>query len=257
MTLRLAFGQIVGNCYVMIPADLGVGWWQRRAACGPQGTVGGGQRRARSDSGAGGGRHAAWTPRRSTELGSATQLALLVLLCWLVLGIVLLNALSSSTPGANGTSSTSSPAPAPASALATGGSHSHSGSTPAQASHRRVTAPAAAAAAVPSAIRVLVANGTSVTGAATRFTNALRTAGYNVLSPVNSTSPAVSSVVYFEKGDRADAMAVAQFLGVGAGAVQPAPSSLPVQSSMGAMVLVMIGPDLANQAAPSAATGTG
>lgn len=279
-TKRLAFIQPVGECCVMIRVGLGVGRWSRHVARGVASSArfewSGGSCRAsaagsRTETGPEtGGVDAhlhgvashigsrlsslAWTGGSGGagvigERGSATQRAVLILLCWLVLGTLLLNALSGPHPGTRGTSSAPG---APATATSPS---SHAASAPARAGGHHHAAPPAPAA--PSAIRVLVANGTTVSGAATRFSGALRTAGYNVLAPVNSTVRAASSVVYFQKGDRADALSVAQFLGVGSGAVQPAPASPPVQSTMGAMVLVIVGPDLADQATPSASSGAG
>ncbi len=223
------------------PMGPGVGWWMKR--------LGGGDAGFR------------WALRfgllsgaADRERGSAAQRAVAMLLCWFVLGVVLLNALSPSPSGRRGLPPVVGKRSVTLSHVSPRGA---TGSKTNKAGHGvRAVAPASAS---PGSIRVLVANGTTVSGAATRFTGALRTAGYHVLAPVNSTVPAMSSVVYYESGDRADALAVAQFLGAGSGSVQPLSKSPPVSKVGSAMVVVVIGPDLANQAVPSgsASTGTG
>lgn len=97
----------------------------------------------------------------------------------------------------------------------------------------------------PAQVKVLVANGAGITGAASTANNTLIAKGYNALSPTNS--PTVSTTaVYFASGYQADAAAIAQLLGAPAAGVQamPAPPPLDVK---GASVLVVLGPDVAKK----------
>ncbi|HET6809501.1 MAG TPA: LytR C-terminal domain-containing protein [Acidimicrobiales bacterium] len=129
-----------------------------------------------------------------------------------------------------------------------------SGSTPAAVSSTTTTtAPAgstttttqALATHSPSSVKVLVVNGTSVAGVAGKLKTKLAAGGYDLLAPTNTTSPARASAVYYQTGYQGDAQAVASAAGLGASTLQAMPSQLPVASTSGAQVIVVIGPDLA------------
>ena len=111
----------------------------------------------------------------------------------------------------------------------------------------------------PGQVVTLVANATHVSGAAGRVNTVLQKAGYNVLSPTNATSTVTASVVYFASGFDREAVALANSLSLGPSTVQPMPAQPPVGDLRGANVLVVVGPDLANQtgtSSPSAGTTT-
>ncbi len=111
----------------------------------------------------------------------------------------------------------------------------------------------------PSQVVTLVANGTRVSGAAGRVNTVLQKAGYNVLSPTNAASTVTASVVYFASGFDREAVALANSLSLGPSTVQPMPAPPPVSDLRGANVLVVVGPDLANQtgsSSPSSSTTT-
>lgn len=112
------------------------------------------------------------------------------------------------------------------------------------------------AARPPSQVKLLVANATSVSGAAGRLDSSLKAAGYNTLAPTNASSAASSSTVYYIAGYKAEAAALAVTLGLGASAVLAMPSTPPVASLGGADLVVVVGPDLANRSSGSA-TGSG
>jgi hypothetical protein len=97
----------------------------------------------------------------------------------------------------------------------------------------------------PAQVKVLVANGANITGAASTANNTLIAKGYNALSPTNSPNVSTTTV-YFAPGYQADATAIAQLLGAPAAGVQamPAPPPLDVK---GASVLVVLGPDVAKK----------
>ena len=112
------------------------------------------------------------------------------------------------------------------------------------------TAPARPA----SAVKLLVANGSSVRGLAGLISTKLHTAGYNTLAAANATQQVTTSVVYYEAGFQREAAAVAQVLGLPATAVQPMPIPPPVTNLNTANVLVVTGPDLATAAGTTTTT---
>ncbi len=107
-----------------------------------------------------------------------------------------------------------------------------------------------------SSVAVLVANGTTVNNAAANYSQALSAQGWNTLPPVDTTSTVAASAVYYAQGQQAAAQEVAQTLGLTASAVKPLTTSVPVSSTTGADVVVVIGPDLANKT-PSTSASNG
>lgn len=97
----------------------------------------------------------------------------------------------------------------------------------------------------PAEVRVLVANGTSVAGAAGRVNDQLTGAGYNGLTPTNADS-VDASVIYYEPGYELDARLIARNLNAAPEAVLPMPDAPPVSDLSEAHVLVVLGPDLAS-----------
>ena len=104
-----------------------------------------------------------------------------------------------------------------------------------------------------SSVAVLVANGTSTANQASEFSSALSGQGWNTLPPVDTTSPVAASAVYYASGQKAAALEVAQYIGVKPTSVLPLTTAVPVGSTTGADVVVVIGPDLVNKA-PTAAS---
>lgn len=104
-----------------------------------------------------------------------------------------------------------------------------------------------------SSVHVLVANGTTTPNQASDFSSALSGQGWNTLPPVDTTSPVAASAVYYASGQHTAALEVAQYIGVKPAGVLPLTTSVPVASTTGADVVVVIGPDLANKA-PTAST---
>ncbi|MEC8974822.1 MAG: LytR C-terminal domain-containing protein [Actinomycetota bacterium] len=99
----------------------------------------------------------------------------------------------------------------------------------------------------PSEVRVLVANGTDVGGAAGAIREVLISdQGYNGLPPVNATSEEVPefSFVYYANGYDLDALNVALIINVDSRNVIPMPSALPVADLAEANILVLLGSDL-------------
>ena len=107
-----------------------------------------------------------------------------------------------------------------------------------------VAPPPPAASPVPprNEVRVLVANGTSVCGAAGRLATSLSAQGFNVLPATNADSDADASTLYYVEQYGAAAGVVASLLQVDSSQVLPMPSSPPTAPG-DAHVLVHIGAD--------------
>jgi len=100
----------------------------------------------------------------------------------------------------------------------------------------------------PSAIKVLVANGTNSNGAAAAVSSFLNGKGFGTLSPVDALTTVNASQVYAIGGATAAAHQVATALGLSASAVEPATQPVPVSSVGSATVVVIVGPDLTSRA---------
>lgn len=96
-------------------------------------------------------------------------------------------------------------------------------------------------------VKVLVANGGTVNGAATFFTQKLAKLGWGTLSPTTTSAPAAASAVYYADGQKGAAGAIAGDLGLDSSVVRPVTSSVPVAGATAASVVVVVGPDLAPQ----------
>ena len=106
----------------------------------------------------------------------------------------------------------------------------------------------------PSAVKVIVANGSSVKGLAAKTKTTLAGAGYTNVTATDTTAGAkvTSSLVYFAAGADADAKAVARAAGFSTDRVAPLPAGqVPVSPIGDARVIVLLGPD-----APGAGTAT-
>ena len=93
-----------------------------------------------------------------------------------------------------------------------------------------------------SEVRLLVANGTPLCGAAGRLATSLSAQGFNVLPATNADNPADASAVYYVEGYGADAGVVASLLQVDSSQVLAMPSPPPTAPG-GAHVLLHIGAD--------------
>lgn len=97
------------------------------------------------------------------------------------------------------------------------------------------------------AVKVLVANGGTVNGAATFFTDKLGTLGWGTLAPTTTTTAVGASAVYYTNGQQGAAAAIAHELSLAASVVQPLSSAVPVSGTTAASVVLVVGPDLAPQ----------
>src|ERR1019366_6915910 len=97
-------------------------------------------------------------------------------------------------------------------------------------------------------VKVLVANGTQQSGAAAHLTQVLQAQGWSMSTPINTTSQASTTTVYYAPTKQPEAALIASELGVNPSAVQPLTVTAPVTGTTGIDVVVVIGPDLASRA---------
>jgi len=179
------------------------------------------------------GRHAAADGSFERSAGTAAARGALLLVVAVVLGIVLLQAADKGTSSRGLTTGTRATTPT-----------------------TTVPTPTTVATRAPADVKVLAVNGTTTAGLGSRVSDKLRTAGYNVLAPTDSSrKPVASSSVYFAVGYQSEATAIAELLGLQPTAVQPLPAAAPVADTRGANVLVLAGQDL-SRALPAPATTT-
>ena len=174
--------------------------------------------------------------RSSSGLAAGRAAALLAVA--VVLGIVLLNAADDSPSGsvAAGSDDTTPENTTPSTLATT----------------TIVTLPPRA----PADVKVIAANGTDVKGVAKKATDALKAAGYNVLSPTDTSAKAQASSVYYVGDFTREAEAVAAGLGLPPTAVQALPTPPPLADARGANIVVVVGPDLAAPLAAPAPSST-
>jgi hypothetical protein len=101
-------------------------------------------------------------------------------------------------------------------------------------------------------VKVLVANGTQQPNTAAHFSQQLQLQGWSVVTPKNATtSSAATTTIYYGPYWQQSAMVIASELGAPATAVQPMSAAVPVASTAGLDVVVVIGSDLAGTGFPA------
>jgi len=111
------------------------------------------------------------------------------------------------------------------------------------------------AALVRSNVKVLVANGSSINGAASSYTTLLSHQGWGTLTAVTADARVATSSVYYAPGQQVAAADIASTLALAPSTVQALSASVPVPGTAGADVVVLIGTDLATKA-PGTTTTT-
>ena len=96
-------------------------------------------------------------------------------------------------------------------------------------------------------VKVFVANGAGIQGAAGKAVETLTPLGYVAVAG-NSPNRVQTTTVYYTEGYQAEAQGVAAALGAPATSVQPMPTPPPIADIQGAQVLVVLGPDVAKPA---------
>lgn len=108
----------------------------------------------------------------------------------------------------------------------------------------------------PGEVPTIVLNGSGVGGAAGRYSEALLSLGYQLTNPSggNATANVPTTQILYAEGFEQEAAAVAA--AIGAPSIAPAPLAEPLPGDIvGAMVVVVLGPDIANTT-PTTAAGT-
>jgi hypothetical protein len=104
-------------------------------------------------------------------------------------------------------------------------------------------------------VKVLLANGSSINGAASSYTTLLSHQGWGTLTAVTADAKVGTSTVYYAPGQQVAAADIASSLALAPSAVQALTAAVPVPGTAGAAVVVLIGTDLATKA-PSLTTTT-
>jgi len=95
----------------------------------------------------------------------------------------------------------------------------------------------------PASLEVVVGNGSGITGRAKTTSEKLAGLGYSNIKFVEG-NPTPSTLVYFSAGHDADALALAQQMGLGADRVQPVPAQSPLKTpAPTAALIVLVGAD--------------
>jgi LytR cell envelope-related transcriptional attenuator len=130
--------------------------------------------------------------------------------------------------------------------------------TPATTTTTPTTAPPPTTSTVPHAsIKVLVANATQQANVAGHFSQVLQEQGWSVSSPVNATASATTTSIYAGPAPNQQnaAMVIATELNLNPSVIKPLSSSVPVSTSTGNDVVVVIGSDLAGSGFPATTAG--
>lgn len=176
------------------------------------------------------GQHAADDGSFGKSAGGAVGRGVVLLAIALGIGLLLLNNVQAEPPGTS---------------VASGGAKVVT-TTSTTAGPGKKTTTTLAPVRQPAQVKVLVANGSGVNGAAGRVGNKLKPAGYNLLAGANSTVKVTAPAVYFAAGFDREAAAVATALGLDPTVVaKPMPAQLPVVDLQGANVLVVVDDALA------------
>lgn len=108
----------------------------------------------------------------------------------------------------------------------------------------------------PDKVKILVANGTDVRGAAGRVNLELVNLRYNPIAPVDFGKIVKASQVYFQAGFEREAAVLVQALGLPQAVALPLPVPPPLADLHGADILIILGPDLAAKVTTSSTSTT-
>ena len=188
------------------------------------------------------GRYAAADGSFGRSAGAAMGRGVLLLGIALLIGIVLLNATDDQPPGTDVAAGTSS--------RGDNRGDDNNNTPPASTTTTTTTQPAK----TPQEVKVLVANGSSVKGAAKTANDKLKAAQYNALSPTDGPSTN-DTAAYYTAGFEREAAAVAALLEFPTSVLKPMPTPPPMDAKT-ANVLVLLGTDHASRFATATATTT-
>ncbi|MHB8682253.1 MAG: LytR C-terminal domain-containing protein [Acidimicrobiales bacterium] len=145
--------------------------------------------------------------------------------------------------------------------LATAGAESAAGGTnqptttlpPATTTTAAPTTTTTAPRLSPGSVSVLVANGTNTNGAAAAVTSFLAGKGFSTLHAVDALTTVHASQIYAVNGANSAAAAVAAALGLTSTSIEANSMPVPVSSTGGANVVVIVGPDLVSRTSTTGA----
>ena len=103
-------------------------------------------------------------------------------------------------------------------------------------------------------ISAIVLNGTSVNGAAKKYSDALAALGYQMSEPASASVKTPTTIVYYAVGYEKEAATMAKALGLPATAAQPMPTTPPGEIGT-ANLVVLIGDDIASLTPTTVAAG--
>lgn len=187
------------------------------------------------------GRYAADDGSFGRSAGAAMGRGVVLLGIALLIGVVLLNATDDQPPGTDVAAGTSG------------------GSTDDEADDRKPAAtttvpPTTLPAKAPAEVKVIVANGSGLKGAAKNANDKIKAAQYNALAPMDG--PATKeSVIYYTAGFEREAAAVAAVIEIPPTLAKPMPTPAPFDTKA-ANVVVLLGPDHASRFTTATATTT-
>jgi hypothetical protein len=193
------------------------------------------------------GSHAAGDGSFARSTGIQAGRAALLIGAAVLVGALLLRHSPSATPIRVGGTATTTTSPSQTSS-------SVGGATGPGTSVKSSNTTGTAALRAPQDIKVLVANGTSTPGLASKISDRVKGFGYNPLASTNSSQKPASTIVYFQPSYSNDAAALAGRLGVAANAVQAIPQPPPVANLNNANILIVVGPDLATAVSTTSTT---
>jgi hypothetical protein len=121
--------------------------------------------------------------------------------------------------------------------------------TTARAGGSTTTVPPTTTTIARSATSVQVANGSQGTNLAAHYSAILSAQGWATKPPLDATAQVATSSVYYAAGQQEAAAAIATELKLSPSAVHPLTTAVPVTGASGNDVVVVIGADLAAQAA--------
>ena len=136
---------------------------------------------------------------------------------------------------------------------------SDDGKTPAESANGSTTTTSTiptAVTAAPGNLEVVVGNGSGAAGRAKVTTEKLAPLGYTNTKYVDANS-SPTTIIYFSPGHDADALALAQVMGLGGDRVQPLPAQSPLKEAVPTAALtVVVGTDFDPATAPFTAPTT-
>ncbi len=95
-------------------------------------------------------------------------------------------------------------------------------------------------------VSVVVANATNTNGLAAHFSTVIGAGGWKMGTPIDASTTAATSTVYYAAGQQAAAQSIANTIGVKPAQVQPLTTAAPVAGVTGTDVVVVVGQDLAS-----------